>query len=142
MKVAFFLLPLCLSVSLVSANASTSVNCGTVHENEFSKSSESHVYAINMAPGDTFGVRVNPVGEYLATNLHIKEPVGNLIESKGAPPPGNVSLKTKPLSGRGEYQVIVMNYYRAQGTRAQGARGGLYTIAFTCTLRNGEVISP
>lgn len=125
-------------VALSSENEpELSVSCGKTVEAEFSPSIERHVYKLSLSPGDSLEIKVNPIGEYLGTNVEVFEPMGHLIERKYAHPPGHLSLKTKLLSGRGTYTIKISNQVRHQFA----GRAGLYIVKFVCTLRDGTVIS-
>jgi len=119
---------------------SVNSNCGDISEGEFMVSQELHTYKINMQPGDILDANIIPVGAYLQLDAELYDPVDQKLEGIMASSAGTkLIMKSKVLSGRGEYKVQVRNYNKRRGN---SGRAGMYEIHFGCVKRNGDNIIP
>ena len=131
---------MCGSVSAEEKSTlSSNSTCGDIAEGEFKVTQELHTYKIGMEPGDVLDVQIIPVGAYLLLDGELYEPTGQNIENILSTGPGNkLIVKSKALSGRGEYKVQVRNYNNAYS--GNKGRAGMYEIHFSCIKRNGQKI--
>ncbi len=124
-------------IASAAPSSDVAIECGDILEDEFTKSADEHKYRIKMSPGDELQVTASPIGDYLAIGIYIKGPSGMSVSDRHRGSPGTVSVKTKKLSGRGEYEIYVTNIYRPA---RQTGYMGLYALSVGCVLRNGTVI--
>jgi len=119
---------------------SISSNCGDISEGEFIVSQELHTYKINLEPGDILDSNIIPVGAYLQLYAKLYDPTGQRLENITVSNAGaKLTMKSKVLSGRGEYKVKVRNH---NGRSSGRGRAGMYEIHFGCIKRNGNKITP
>lgn len=118
--------------------------CGGIYESEFMGKVETQNFSIKLAAGDKLGIQVIPIGNYLNAGVRLIEPTGSKIEDKYQAAPGQINLESKVLSGSGIYKISVRNHYFVNGNPRQpaGGRAGAYSLLVTCTLRNGDLITP
>ncbi len=130
------------------------VNCGDIVETEFGANYEQHTYKIKLNAGDDLKVSIVPLGDQLKTSISLLGPTGLAIinsDVKGnlnangtynVKPEKRPSLTSGKLSATGEYTVDTRDF--STGYYGAGDPGGIgvYTIYFSCTLRDGTAINP
>lgn len=114
--------------------AQTSVECGAIIEGEFTKSNEVHTYFLTMEPRESFSLSVEPVGDFLNTQITIYEPAGSRIGDTGYWAQKTPRIESGTLGARGEYKIEVRNH---GGTG--GGTAGIYTLSIGCITNEGPV---
>ncbi|MEO8611125.1 MAG: PPC domain-containing protein [Chloroflexota bacterium] len=155
-SIAVFLLSALIfltSAANTLAQQAAPVQCGSIIESELiNDGANPQDYTIQLAPGDTLDIRLEPVGGTLDLEFFVLSPVGENIElssldGKYSNPSnygnrpfdyahdGQVEEGSTPiLSARGSYTIRVRGYVSQDI--------GLYTLYVGCTLRDGTIILP
>jgi len=124
--------------------------CGAIVESEFGQNEEEHIYLLNMAPGESFTLAIEPVGDFLKTIIVVYGPSGIELGRTGSS--GSVEQKPTLTSGtvsaRGIYKIRVANsHVEAYGDKLQTGSNfwggvGTYQLLIGCVLRDGTIIDP
>jgi hypothetical protein len=114
--------------NIVHGQVGTKLECGAIHESEFTDNNQIQVFSLTMQARDSFSVSAAPIGDHMTLALEAYGPSGvRIIVSGWTKTP---TLNSGILSARGTYSIKVYN---------GGAGTGLYTLSIGCVTSNGTV---
>jgi len=114
--------------NIVQGQVGTKLECGAIHESEFTDNNQIQVFSLTMQARDSFSVSAAPIGDHMTLALEAYGPSGvRIIVSGWHKTP---TLNSGILSARGTYSIKVYN---------GGAGTGLYTLSIGCVTSNGTI---
>lgn len=115
-----------------------SIQCGDVVEGELTASTDAiQKYVLNVAPGATLNIQVEPIGSTLAVQLLLLDSSGKQLIKVDEGDKGKAEkINGFVISSRNPYVVI-------EGRNNWGDRFlGAYTLSVGCILRDNTIINP
>jgi len=125
---------LMLAVMPTTAQTPIEVECGDIIESEFTSGREQHRFHIELNAGDQITVESVSVSTILVSTLSIRDPNENRLtyEYNEVDP----ILVSSRLPTNGIYEIR----HTSKGNAETAV--SIYTLFFSCTLRDGTVIEP